>query len=82
MSIPQRPDRRRVALVGAGVIGRHHGQVLTQLGDRLELVAVVDPHPERAQQIVDSHGGKAYPSLAETLAGTDVDIVVVCTPTG
>ncbi|HEY5784088.1 MAG TPA: Gfo/Idh/MocA family oxidoreductase, partial [Microlunatus sp.] len=46
------------------------------------LVAVVDPHPERAQQIVDSHGGKAYPSLAETLAGTDVDIVVVCTPTG
>lgn len=82
MSSAQQSRRRRVALVGAGVIGRHHGQVLTQLSDRLELVAVVDPHAERAQQIVDSHGGRAYPSLAETFAETDVDIVVVCTPTG
>ena len=32
--------------------------MLTQLADRLELVAVVDPHAERAQQIVDDHGGR------------------------
>ncbi len=44
---PQTSGRRRVALVGAGVIGRHHGQVITQLSDRLELVAVVDPHADR-----------------------------------
>ena len=37
MSDSQSSERRRVALVGAGVIGRHHGQVLTQLVDRLEL---------------------------------------------
>ena len=82
MSPSEQSRRRRVALVGAGVIGRHHGNVLTQLVDRLELVAVADPHAERAQQIVDEHGGRAYPSLAEALAGSDVDIVVVCTPTG
>lgn len=78
----EQPDPRRVALVGAGVIGRHHGRVLTELADRLELVAVVDPHPERAQQIVDGHGGKPYASLAEAIAGTEIDVVVVCTPTG
>ncbi len=81
MSAAQKP-RRRVALVGAGVIGRHHGQVLTQLAERLELVAVVDPHAERAQQIIDAHGGTPYASLTEAIDGTAVDIVVVCTPTG
>jgi UDP-N-acetyl-2-amino-2-deoxyglucuronate dehydrogenase len=75
-------SRRRIAVVGAGVIGRHHGTVIGQLTDRLELVAVVDPHAERAQQIVDAHGGKPYASLAEALTSTDIDIVSVCTPTG
>ena len=37
---------------------------------------MVDPHAERAQQIVDGHGGKPYASLAEALAGAEVDIVV------
>jgi UDP-N-acetyl-2-amino-2-deoxyglucuronate dehydrogenase len=74
--------RRRIAVVGAGVIGRLHGQVISQLADRLELVAVVDPHPDRAQVIVDAHGGTWYASLADALARVDLDLVVVCTPTG
>ena len=41
-------DRAKIALVGAGVIGTHHGLVISQLADRAELVAVVDIHPERA----------------------------------
>lgn len=82
MSAPQTSGRRRVALVGAGVIGRHHGQVITQLSDRLELVAVVDPHTDRALPLVEAHGGAAYPSLTEALASTEIDVVVVCTPTG
>ena len=75
-------NRRRIALVGAGVIGRHHGRVIDRLADRLELVAVVDPHPDRAQQIIDEYGGTAYASLTAALAQADVDVVVVCTPTG
>jgi UDP-N-acetyl-2-amino-2-deoxyglucuronate dehydrogenase len=82
MSAPQSSGRRRVALVGAGVIGRHHGQVITQLSDRLELVAVVDPHTDRAQTLVAAHGGTTYTNLTEALAGTGIDVVVVCTPTG
>ncbi|SEQ44381.1 Gfo/Idh/MocA family protein [Microlunatus flavus] len=76
-------DRRvRLALVGAGVIGKHHGRVVHDLDDRVELVAVVDLQRERAEQLAQEHGGRAYTSLAEALAGEDVDVVTVCTPTG
>src|SRR5215213_2358655 len=76
------PDRPRIALVGAGVIGHHHGLVISELADRVELVAVVDVHRERAEQLAAERGGKAYTSLTEALEAVDVDIVIVCTPTG
>src|SRR5688500_19012793 len=74
--------RRRIADVGAGGIGRHHGTVIGQLADRHELFAAPDPHAERAQRIVDAHGGKPYASLADAFTSTEIDFVSVCTPTG
>jgi UDP-N-acetyl-2-amino-2-deoxyglucuronate dehydrogenase len=76
------PRPVRLALVGAGVIGRHHGRVVRELGDRLELVAVVDLQRERAEELADECGGRPFTSLAEALAAVDVDVVTVCTPTG
>jgi UDP-N-acetyl-2-amino-2-deoxyglucuronate dehydrogenase len=73
---------RKVALVGAGVIGTHHGLVLSQLADRLQLVAVVDVATDRAEKLADERGGRPFTSLAEALGAEDVDIVVVCVPTG
>ena len=43
--------RVRIALVGIGVIGTHHAKVIGELADRIELVAVVDHKPERAEQV-------------------------------
>ena len=74
--------RRRFALVGAGVIGTHHGLVISQLADRIELAAVADVQLDRAQRLAAERGGTPYPSLTEALAAEDVDVVVVCTPTG
>jgi UDP-N-acetyl-2-amino-2-deoxyglucuronate dehydrogenase len=74
--------KRTVALVGAGVIGTHHGLVLSQLADRLELAAVVDVSLERAEKLAAERGGRPFTSLAEALSAVDVDIVVVCVPTG
>ncbi len=74
--------RFRFAVVGAGVIGKHHGKVIGQLADQIELVAVADHVAERAELIVGQHGGKAFTSLTDALAATEVDVVVVCTPTG
>jgi UDP-N-acetyl-2-amino-2-deoxyglucuronate dehydrogenase len=74
--------KRTVALVGAGVIGTHHGLVLSQLADRLELAAVVDVSLDRAEKLAAERGGRPFTSLAEALREVDVDIVVVCVPTG
>ena len=94
MSTPQTPDasaqhprtpsgeRVRLALVGAGVIGRVHGQVATELGERIDLVAVIDHDLARAEHLAAEHGGKAFTSLTEALASTDIEVVTVATPTG
>ena len=73
---------RKFALVGAGVIGKHHGRVMSQLADRLELVAVVDIEIERAERLAAERGGTPFASLTDALAAVDIDVVVVCTPTG
>jgi UDP-N-acetyl-2-amino-2-deoxyglucuronate dehydrogenase len=73
---------RKIAVVGAGVIGKHHGLVISQLADRLQLAAVADLQFERAERLAAERGGRPFTSLTEALAAVDVDIVVVCTPTG
>src|SRR4051812_30216393 len=73
---------RKFALVGAGVIGKHHGLVISQLADRIDLVAVVDVDLPKAQDLAAHRGGTPYASLTEALAAEDIDVVSVCTPTG
>jgi UDP-N-acetyl-2-amino-2-deoxyglucuronate dehydrogenase len=75
-------SRRNFAVVGAGVIGKQHGLVLSQLADRAELVAVVDIDLPKAQDLAAARGGTPYASLTEALAAEDIDVVSVCTPTG
>ncbi|TKJ99767.1 gfo/Idh/MocA family oxidoreductase [Plantibacter flavus] len=72
----------RIAIAGAGIISKQHGIVIDQLRDELELVAVADPELAKAEALVAERGGRAFTTLAEALAQTDPDIVVVCTPTG
>jgi predicted dehydrogenase len=67
--------RFRFALVGAGVIGRHHGKVISELADQIELVAVVDHVLDRATELAAKRGGKAFTTLSETLGAVDVDVV-------
>lgn len=74
--------RTRFALVGAGVIGTHHGKVMHQLHDELELVAVVDPDVARARTLAALHGAGAYCTLTDALSDVEFDAVSVCTPTG
>jgi len=73
---------RKVALVGAGVIGTQHGLVISELADRIELVAVADVEIDRAERLAAHRGGRPYPSLTAALAAEEIDVVVVCTPTG
>jgi UDP-N-acetyl-2-amino-2-deoxyglucuronate dehydrogenase len=76
------PNRVRFALVGAGVISAVHGRVISQLADEIELVAVVDIELDRATRLASEYGGRPFDSLSEALEAVDIDVVVVCTPTG
>jgi predicted dehydrogenase len=68
----------RVAVIGAGSLGRHHARIYAGLPEA-DLVAVVDRDPERAREIASSHGARALTDHRE-LAG-DLDAVSVAVPT-
>lgn len=85
--MPERPTVLRVGLVGCGVIGRTHAEVVAAL-PRLELVAAIDARPESALAVAEQLESLGAPrpliagSLAEALAATELDLVVVATPSG
>jgi predicted dehydrogenase len=71
-------DKIRVAVVGAGVFGRHHLRVLSQ-SLNATLVGVVDADPERAAMAAAEHNCLTFATLGE-LKG-NIDAAVVAVPT-
>jgi predicted dehydrogenase len=71
-------NKIRVAVIGAGVFGRHHLRVLSQ-SLNATLVGVVDADPERAAMAAAEHNCLTFATLGE-LQG-NVDAAVVATPT-
>ena len=65
----------KVAIVGAGVIAQRYAERIREV-DGLELVGATDVLPERAEELVATHGGTAYESLEALLADGAVDTVV------
>jgi len=56
----------RVAVIGAGYLGRQHVRIYSQL-DSVELVGVVDTNPEIAQRVAREFHTAAYSSYEEVL---------------
>jgi UDP-N-acetyl-2-amino-2-deoxyglucuronate dehydrogenase len=71
----------RVALVGCGRISGSHVAAIDKV-DGLELIAVCDVEIDRARALADERGIPAFRTIEELLAGTDSDVVAVCTPSG
>lgn len=70
----------RVALIGAGKMGRHHAQAISRLGPSATLVAVADPSPRAREAICNAFpGAAAFESVDALLAGAHPDVVHVCT---
>ncbi len=74
--MPQKPAR--IALVGAGHLGRWHAQQLAGLPDA-ELVAICDPDPAR-QALADLHGCPLVTDHRQ-LDPADLDGVTIAAPT-
>jgi len=77
----------KLAVVGAGVIGRHHAKVAVHHPD-LQVVALVDAIPAAATSAADEIEamGVDRPITTETIeqaiAQTDIDVVAICSPSG
>lgn len=69
----------RFALLGAGRIGKVHGQALAA-NAQAELVAIADEFVASAEALADQFGGQVR-SIDQIEASDDVDAVVICTPT-
>src|SRR5579862_1404277 len=68
----------RVAVIGAGVFGRHHLRILSQ-SPHAELAGVFDIAPDRALAAAREYKCRAFDSLSDC-AG-EIDAAVVAVPT-
>ncbi len=73
-------NKIKVAVFGCGAIAQRRHIPEYAENQHVELVAFADPNLERAQEMVELYGGKAYASYEEILAHEDIDAVSVCTP--
>ncbi|MEZ0166162.1 Gfo/Idh/MocA family protein [Kineococcus sp. LSe6-4] len=74
MGSPLNQKALRVGVVGAGVISAQYSASLERL-PQLQITAVSDVVPERAQALADAHGAQVL-SLEALLASPDVDVVL------
>ena len=70
----------RVAVIGVGVMGRHHASVYRMLSD-VELVGLVEPNPWRRRDAQRLFGCPVFADLEELLATTRLDAASVAAPT-
>ena len=79
--VPDRPST--VAIVGAGVQGRRHLDLVLQMRDEVEEVRAYDRGPEAATALLAMAGDRrtvAAGSAAEAIAGADLVITTVTAP--
>jgi UDP-N-acetyl-2-amino-2-deoxyglucuronate dehydrogenase len=81
------PTQLRVAIAGCGVIGRTHAAAVRELPELL-VTALIDEVAEASEALaawVEQDGTPrpaTYRTLAEALAGSAVDLVIIATPSG
>src|SRR6266568_4782723 len=71
----------RFGIIGCGVIARFHAEAITSLPDA-QLIAVADSIPERAQKLGEAFQVTPYSDFQEMLAREQLDVVIICTPSG
>lgn len=70
--------KHNVSIIGYGGMGHYHGEWLKK-SSRINLKGVYDINPQR-NSLAESENIKAYKSIDELLADSDVDIVLVAVP--
>ncbi|MFE5835495.1 Gfo/Idh/MocA family protein [Arthrobacter sp. NPDC056493] len=87
MSTAAAPKTLNVVIAGCGVIGRTHANAVHAIPE-LHVTALVDEIAEAAESLAQSiqDSGSARPAtfgtLAEAFTGSDIDMVIIATPSG
>jgi len=72
----------KVALVGCGRISANHFNAIKHHHEALELVAICDTNKNRLNELQPLHDVPLYLNLEEMLKHAEIDVVVLCTPSG
>ena len=76
-------DRKiRTAIVGCGRISKNHFGSIATHADSIELVSVCDIDQQALDRAVAEHGVNGYRHLEDMLRQEQLDLVVLCTPSG
>ncbi len=67
------------AIIGCGRIAQRHAEHIHHVG---KLVAVCDTVPEKANNLAEQYGAKAFYDVDELLKNTVADVISICTPNG
>ena len=68
------------AIIGCGRIAQRHAEHINNNG---KLVAVCDIVQEKADDLADKYGAKAYTDISDLIKNEkDVEVVAICTPNG
>ncbi|MBS3132150.1 Gfo/Idh/MocA family oxidoreductase [Candidatus Woesearchaeota archaeon] len=70
----------RVAVIGAGAMGKSHARVYSEL-ENADLVAVCDSDKKTADEIAAKYAVKAYYNYRKLLSSEKLDAVSICVPT-
>ncbi len=75
---PSCPPQVRVAVIGAGHLGRHHARLYAAI-PHARLVGVADVRPERAREVAQAYGATATADYRELIDRVDAASIVVPT---
>lgn len=73
-------QKLKVGVIGCGSIARHRHLPEYAANAQVEIVAVSDPHTDRAAELADKYGATAYTDNTQLLAHPDLAAVSICTP--
>lgn len=69
----------RCGIVGCGGVAQVHAKAIHEIMPGA-LIAVADIVPEKAQELAEKYGAKAYSSLGAMLCSEQIDVLHICTP--
>src|SRR6476620_4446732 len=80
MGRDEQMSKVKVGVIGCGSIAKYRHFPEYQAQPNVDMIAVCDVIPERAQAIAQTYGVKAYTDYIDLLSNEEINAVSICTP--